>query len=244
MAENQQAMSPKITFILGLLGGVAIISTVGFFTLLPKIYGDKEGKILGAATNSSPTPSATVAQKPPDGSTGDPIKLPPVSSSDYIRGSDNAKITLIEYSDFECPFCLRHEPTIKKILSEYAGKVKLVYRHFPLSFHPQAQKAAEAYECAGEQGKAYEMHDKIFEANAAQNMSIDTWKKIAKDLKLNATKFNDCLDSGKYVSKIQDEQNGGIQAGVEGTPATFVNGRMVSGAVPYEQFKSIIDSVL
>lgn len=243
MAENQSQLSPKITFILGLLGGVAIISTIGFFTLLPKVYGDKEGKILGAATDTAPTPQATAFPEPTQ-ATADPAKLPTVSDSDYIRGDKNAKITLIEYSDFECPFCLRHLPTIEKILSEYKGKVRLVYRHFPLSFHPQAQKAAEAFECAGEQGKPYEMHDKIFEANEARNMNVETWKKIAKDLGLNTSKFNNCLDTGKYVNKISNQQNEGAQAGVEGTPATFVNGRLVSGAVPYEQFKVIIDSLL
>lgn len=243
MPENKPGLSPKITFILGVLGGIAVISTIGFFSLLPKIYGDKEGKALGANTNATPVP--TVAQPQPAATpSGDPSLLPAVSASDYIRGSKDAKITLIEYSDFECPFCQRHKGTIDKILSNYSGKVRFIYRHFPLSFHPEAQKAAEAFECAGEQGKAYEMHDKIYEANAAGTMGVDTWKKAAKDLGLNATKFNDCLDTGKYVSKISQEQNDGAAAGVEGTPATFVNGTLVSGAVPYEQFKTIIDSLL
>lgn len=242
MIENQPKMSPKMTFVFGLLGGVAIISTIGFFSLLPKIYGDNSGKVLGANTNANPSPSATAPE--PQQPAGDPSKLPAVSASDYIRGDVNAKVTLIEYSDFECPFCLRHNPTIDKILTEYKGKVRLIYRHFPLSFHPQAQKAAEAFECAGEQGKAYEMHDKIYQANAAANMSIETWKKTAKDLGLNTTKFNDCLDTGKYASKVSQQQNDGAAAGVEGTPATFVNGKLVSGAVPYDQFKTIIDTLL
>ena len=244
MPEQKAALSPKITFILGLLGGVAIISTIGFFSLLPKIYGSGDGsdKILGTTTGTTPTPAAPQPTQPP---APDSSKLPAVSSSDYVRGPENAKITLIEYSDFQCPFCLRHTPTMEKILTEYKGKVKLIYRHFPLtSIHPEAQKAAEASECAGDQGKFWEMHDKIFEANAASNMSVETWKKIAKDLGLNTTKFNSCLDSGQFASKVNSEQIAGAEAGVEGTPATFVNGRLVSGAVPYEQFKSIIDSLL
>ncbi|KKQ55101.1 MAG: hypothetical protein US74_C0041G0010 [Parcubacteria group bacterium GW2011_GWA2_38_13] len=239
MTENQTKMSPKMTFILGLVGGIAIISTIGFFSLLPKIYGEKDEKVLGSNTNANPSPSATAQEPVPQ-----LASIPEISASDYIRGDKNAKITMVEYSDFECPFCLRHNPTIDKILSEYKGKVRLIYRHFPLSFHPQAQKAAEAFECAGEQGKAYEMHDKIYQANAAANMSIETWKKTAKDLGLNTSKFNDCLDTGKYASKISQQQNDGAAAGVEGTPATFINGKLVSGAVPYEQFKSIIDVLL
>ena len=239
---DQTTMSPKISFILGLLAGIAAVSIIGFIIMLPKSQTWKSAENsnantnVGAQVNPTPTPQEPLQ--------GNPALLPPVSSEDYVRGDANAKITLIEYSDFECPFCSRHAPTIDKILENYKGKVRLVFRHFPLSFHPEAQKAAEASECAGEQGKFWEMHDKIFEANEAKNMSVDTWKKAAKDLKLNTAKFNDCLDSGKYLSKIQNEQADGQAAGVEGTPATFVNGKLISGAVPYEQFKSVIDSIL
>ncbi|MFH2136505.1 MAG: thioredoxin domain-containing protein, partial [Patescibacteria group bacterium] len=93
-------------------------------------------------------------------------------------------------------------------------------------------------------GKFWEMHDKIFAANGAGTMSVDKWKAEAKNLKLNTSKFNDCLDSGKYASEISAEEQAALVAGVEGTPATFVNGELVSGAVPYAQFKQIIDSYL
>ena len=166
-----------------------------------------------------------------------------ITKDDHIRGDFNAPITLVEFSDFECPFCARHYPTMNKILSEYSGKVKWVYKHFPLGFHSNAQKAAEASECAAEQGKFWEYHDKLFE-NFSQGYSLEKFKQWAKDLGLNSGKFNDCLDSGKFAQKVQADYQEGIQEGVKGTPATFVNGRLVSGALPYEVFKQIIESLL
>jgi len=166
-----------------------------------------------------------------------------ITASDHIRGDINAPITLVEFSDFECPFCERHYPTLNKILSDYKGKVRLVYKHFPLGFHPNAQKAAEASECAGEQDKFWEYHDKLFE-NQPQGYSLDKFKQWAEDLGLNSGKFNDCLDSGKYAQKVQTDYQEGTQKGVNGTPATFVNGQLLSGALPYWSFKQVIDGLL
>ncbi|MDP1709639.1 MAG: DsbA family protein, partial [Candidatus Komeilibacteria bacterium] len=167
-----------------------------------------------------------------------------ITKKDHVRGDFKAPITLVEYSDFECPFCERHYPTLKKILSDYAGQVRLVYKHFPLTnIHPNAQKAAEASECADEQGKFWEYHDKLFE-NQPQGYSPDKFKQWAKDLNLNAAKFNDCLDSGKTTAKVQADATDGQGRGVQGTPATFVNGQLVSGAVPYEEFQAVVDQAL
>lgn len=166
-----------------------------------------------------------------------------ITQDDHVRGDFNAPITLVEFSDFECPFCVRHYPTLKKILNDYKGKVRLVYKHFPLGFHPNAQKAAEASECASEQGKFWEYHDKLFE-NQPNGYSLGKFKQWAKDLGLNMNKFNDCLDSGKYAQKVQADYQEGLQKNVQGTPATFINGLLVSGALPYETFKQIIDSLL
>jgi protein-disulfide isomerase/copper chaperone CopZ len=165
-----------------------------------------------------------------------------ITQDDHIRGDFNAPITLVEFSDFECPFCARHFPTLNKILSDYQGKVKLVYKHFPLPFHPNAQKAAEASECAAEQGKFWEYHDKLFE-NFSQGYSLEKFKQWAKELGLDANRFNNCLDSGKYAQKVQKDIQEGNQKGVDGTPATFVNGQLISGALPYEAFKQIIDNL-
>lgn len=160
----------------------------------------------------------------------------------HIRGNKNAKVQLVEYSDFQCPFCERAYPTLQQVLKEYGDKVSLEYRHYPLSFHPFAQKAAEASECAGEQGKFWEFHDKNFENQTS--LSLDAPKVWAKELGLNMNKFVSCLDSGKYAKKVADQTNEGQAKGVNGTPTTFVNGQPVIGAQPYEAFKQAIDAEL
>lgn len=166
-----------------------------------------------------------------------------ITKNDHIRGDFNAPITLVEFSDFECPFCERHYPTLTQTLDKYKGQVRLVYKHFPLGFHPNAQKAAESSECADEQGKFWEYHDKLFK-NQPSGYSLEKFKQWAKDMALNTDKFNTCLDSGKYAQKVQSDLQEGQTKGVQGTPATFVNGQLVSGAIPYESFQQIIAGLL
>lgn len=234
------ANSAKTSFALGLLAGLAAISVAlniffGYLLFKPDST-PKENQIA----QNNPLPSAPSPQV--QGAAA-PVQNFDITKKDHVRGDFKASITLVEYSDFECPFCERHYPTLKKILSDYAGQVRLVYKHFPLGFHPNAQKAAEASECADEQGKFWEYHDKLFE-NQPQGYSTDKFKQWAQDLNLNTTKFNDCLDAGKYAGQVQAEATDGQNRGVQGTPATFVNGQLVSGAVPYESFQSVIDQEL
>ncbi len=157
-------------------------------------------------------------------------------------GPKDAPITIIEFSDFQCPFCARAAPTVKQILKEYDGKVRFVYRDFPLSFHQNAQKSAEAAECADEQGKFWEYHDKLFENQNA--LEISNLKQYAKDLGLDSSKFDSCLDSGKYTKEVEKDTEDGQKYGVTGTPAFFINGKLVSGAQPFKNFATIIDSEL
>lgn len=236
----------RTSFFLGLTSGVAgtsVLALVGLFVLLFAGQGQGIGSTNAGAVNNNVNAVANTNQGA--GEVAAPAAdVPAVTSDDHVWGSENAKVTLIEYSDFECPYCASHKGTIDQVLQNYGDKVRVIFRHYPLSFHPEAEKAAEASECAAEQGKFWEMHDKIFAANNAGTMSVAKWKEEAKNLKLNTNKFNDCLDSGKYASNISDEAASGAAAGVEGTPATFVNGELVSGALPYDQFKQIIDSKL
>jgi protein-disulfide isomerase len=155
-----------------------------------------------------------------------------------------AKVQLIVYDDFECPYCLRHEATLKQIMAEYGDKIVYAFRHFPLSFHENAEKAAEASECAAEQGKFWEMHDQIFADNEASTMGVEQFIKDAKTLGLNVDKFTTCLNSGKYAEKIQNSMNEAATFGVNGTPGNFINGQLLSGALPYEQLKAVIDAEL
>lgn len=158
------------------------------------------------------------------------------------KGNPSAPITIVEFSDYQCPYCSKAESTVAQILSEYKDKVRLVYRDFPLPFHDRAQKAAEAALCAQEQGKYWEMHDKLF-ANQ-QALEPASLKGYARDIGLDGARFDRCLDSGEKAKLVDSSRRAGDEAGVSGTPAFFVNGMMLSGAQPYESFKSLIDSEL
>lgn len=164
---------------------------------------------------------------------------------DAFEGEEDAPVTIIEFSDFECPFCGRfYTQTLGQIKENYikTGKVKLVYRDFPLSFHANAQKAAEAAECAGEQGKYFEMHDKLFEEGVSGGVA--SFKQYAKDIGLNTDDFDDCLDSGKMEDEVQKDFSDGQKAGVQGTPAFFINGKSIVGAQPYSVFEQAIEQEL
>ena len=157
-------------------------------------------------------------------------------------GPKDAPVKIVEFTDYQCPFCGRARPTVNQILDTYKGKVRYVLRDFPLSFHKDSFKAHEASHCAADQGKYWELNKKFFENQ--KEIKIEDIKKHATDLKLNMTTFNQCLDSGKYASKVSADQQYGESVGVSGTPAFFINGRMLSGARPFASFKEIIDDEL
>ena len=157
-------------------------------------------------------------------------------------GPSDAPVTIVEFSDFQCPYCQRLAPTLDKVVEEYGDKVRLVFRQFPLPIHADAQKAAEASLCAADGGKFWEMHDKMFEN--IQQLSVDQLKASAAALGLDEEAFGACLDSGKHAAAVADDLQAGRAAGVTGTPAMFVNGRFLSGAVPYEQLAALIDDEL
>jgi protein-disulfide isomerase len=158
------------------------------------------------------------------------------------RGDPKAPVTIVEFSDFECPFCVRAEETVKKVLAAYPGKVRLVYRDYPLPSHGRAQKASEAALCAGDQNKYWEMHEKLFANTRA--LEVGQLKQYAKDLGLTTDAFDKCLDSGEKAKLVEESKQAGEAAGVNGTPAFFINGRGLSGAQPFEKFKEIIDQEL
>lgn len=187
----------------------------------------------------------TLAEEPFIAEDLNPGDLPP-------KGDPNAPVTIVEFSDFQCPFCRRfYEDTLSQLEEEYinTGKAVLYYRHYPLNFHPMAQATAEAAECANDQSKFWEMHDKIFEEQAAQGTGtieyteedIKTW---AGEIGFNQEEFNSCLDSGKYTEKVQTDFDEGTTAGVDGTPSFFINGERLVGAQPFEAFEAVIDKKL
>ncbi|HWE23378.1 MAG TPA: thioredoxin domain-containing protein [Myxococcales bacterium] len=167
-----------------------------------------------------------------------------VAATGPSRGPDQAPVTIVEFSDFQCPYCGREFPVVERLMKEYDGKVRLVFRHFPLDFHPYAQKAAEAGACAADQGidKFWKMHDKMF--GNQQKLAVDDLKSYAKEVGVDSTRFDKCLDSGEKRALVNADEKAGQQAGVSGTPAFFVNGIFINGAVPYEQFKETVDREL
>ena len=163
------------------------------------------------------------------------------------KGPDEAKVTIVEWSDFQCPFCGRVMPTMKQIESTYGSDVRVLFKHNPLSFHPNAPFAAQAAIAAQKQGKFWEMHDKLFEANNSQKpdaLAKDKVEQMAKDIGLDFTRFQRDVDAPETAEQIRADQAQASKLGANGTPHFFVNGARVSGAMPFESFKTVIDAQL
>jgi|JI10StandDraft_1071094.scaffolds.fasta_scaffold62994_1 protein-disulfide isomerase len=157
-------------------------------------------------------------------------------------GPTDATVTMVTFSDFQCPACGRSYPTVKRIMDQYKGRIRFVFRDFPLSIHPQAPKAAEAAACANEQGKFWQMHDAMFENQ--QKLAVSDLKSTAASLGLDTERFVACLDSGKKTADWQADMEAGKKYGVNSTPSFFINGRLIAGAAPYPAFAQIIDEEL
>ena len=156
-----------------------------------------------------------------------------------FKGPKDAPVTIVEFSDFQCPFCAKAQAVLEQILESYPNQIKLVFRHFPLERNPQAKRAAEAAECAAQQGRFWEYHDQVF-ANAPQ-FGPDRLQAVAEALRLDLQAFSTCLDDGKATARVAEDLADGRQAGVTGTPTFFIDGRLVEGAQPFASFKKIID---
>ncbi len=223
--------NPKMIFVFGLVAGIALTSLAGD---LFANTGSATGTDTAVVNANNTGPSAAASAK----------TLAAVTEDDHVRGDlEKAKVVLIEYSDYECPFCGRHHPTMLDVAEQYGDDVAWVYRHFPLtSIHPQAMPAALAAECANEQGKFWEYTDALFENQS--DLSSSFYTELAGDLGMNTSKFSDCVESEKYAARVKADIASGQAAGATGTPATFVNGTLVSGAVPLSTFTGLIDAAL
>lgn len=158
------------------------------------------------------------------------------------KGPKDAPVTIVEFSDFQCPYCARVGPALKRLEETYGDRLRIVFRNYPLPIHPNAPKAAEAALCAQDQGKFWEMHDKLF-ANQ-QKLQVADLKTTGAEIGLDPRAFAQCLDSGKHEAALRADAEQGTAYGVSGTPAFFINGRFVSGAQPYENFAQIVDDEL
>ena len=254
--ENNSFLSkftPKQTFLTGMGMALALFFIIGFFVLLAVFMrgGDLS---LGQSAAANNQPGAAVPTG--DGLAPQPsgeISLAAVTDKDWIKGKKDAKISIVEFSDTECPFCKSFHPTLQRLLQEYPNDVNWVYRHFPLtSLHSKAPKEAEATECAGElagNDGFWKYLDRLFEITPSNDgLDLAQLPQIAEDVGLNRKKFEECLNSGKYASKIQEQIQAAQAAGGQGTPYSVVvaGGQKipVSGAVPLAQLKTIVDSAL
>lgn len=207
--------------------------------------------VKGTLQAAAPTGNTAPAGPEP---TPDTSQMPAITDADHIRGNKDADVVMVEYSDYECPFCKTYHPTTQQILNDYGDKVALVYRHYPLSFHQNAQKEAEASECIAELGGEeafWNYTDTIFERTTSNGtgFALDQLQPLAVELGVDGTSFQSCLDSGKYAKKVADDLAGGSKAGVSGTPGTILvakNGKrdFVSGAYPVDAVKAQIDALL
>ena len=238
---DQKYLNPISIIIAGLMISIAIYKGGG-------TIGSRAGVPTAAAptaATTSPRPAAAASAK----------DVPPLSASDHIRGNKNAQVLMIEYSDLECPFCKRFHPTAQQVLDQYKDKVAWVYRHFPLDpIHSKADKEAEASECAFELGGEtafWKFIDKVYEVTPSNNgLDAAQLPKIATEVGLDGTKLQACIDSGKYAAKVEEQYQGGIKAGITGTPGTILlnpkSGKtaLIPGAVPFDNVKSQIDTLL
>ena len=177
--------------------------------------------------------------------TTDKLKAPTVevaTAGRPERGGAKATVTIVEFSDYQCPFCKRGEDSAQKVFETYGDKVRIVFRDYPLPFHDRARPAAEAANCANAQSKFWEYNKKLFANQGA--LSDDNLKAYAKDLGLDTAKFDECYAKKPFSAAIDKDLADGVAAGVNGTPAFFINGRSLSGAQPFEKFKEIIDEEL
>ena len=235
----------KLTLI---ISGLLVVAAFLIGMLYTKVqYLEKGGK-ADAGKN-------TANQEAPSAPTQAVAQVPKITDQDHVRGDRNARIALIEYSDLECPFCKKFHPTAQQALDTYKGQLMWVYRQFPLAFHQNAHKESEASECVAALSRNdafWKYIDAIYERTTANGtgFALDKLAPLAVEVGVNQAKFTDCLDKGTYAKKVDDEMSGGSQAGINGTPGNILldtkTGKtvIIPGAVPFEQLKSAIDSLL
>lgn len=233
----------QLLMVLGLIVGAFYVGT-----LKTKVDMLQSGTGAQVAQGGAVQP-----EQPAQPTTADNVPKP--TKDDWVKGDRNATIALIEYSDLECPFCKQFHPTAQKLIEEYEGKVMWVYRHYPLAFHANAQKEAEAAECVGSLGgndAFWKFIDIIYERTTATGTGIALTQlgPIAKEVGVDQTKFQTCLDSGSMADKVQEQMDGGTAAGINGTPGNVLlntktgKTRLIPGAVPLEQLKTEVDALL
>ena len=237
--QNTFSFNPTTIFVIGIIIAILVILSVGFFILLADRLDNNEPAAGSANVNNQPSAAAVA----PSAETRANIAI---SSADHIRGNLEAPVKIIEFSDYQCPYCQRFHVTMQQVMAEYGDDVVWIYKHFPLSsIHPNAESAAIASECVAEQAGNdgfWQFTDAMFAYQSQLGSAL--YLQVAEQIGVDINQFNDCVSSGKYSGKIQADLTLGGQNGVDGTPGNFINGLSVKGAYPFESIKQIIDSEL
>jgi len=224
-------MTETNKFVTGFAVGAVVVAIIAFVVAPSVPNQDKDDLANVAAVVGDGNDPAEAVDEKVD-----------VSEEGHFRGNSDASIVIVEFSDYQCPYCSKFHNTMNDLMAIYPS-IKWVYKHFPLdSIHPYARKAAEASECAGDQNKFWEYNDELFDRQT--EIKPDFFGELAKELKLDTAKFNKCLSSNKYADKVEADYQEGVKAGVRGTPGGFLNGSPLGGAVPLQQMKSKIDALL
>lgn len=223
--------SPKLNFFFGLIIGVAVIALIGF-----GVMALNKGNDQNSSENNS-----VAGEQQQNASDETPVDLK-IESGDYVLGNPDGKIKIFEFTDFQCPYCLVFHDTMHQLIDEYGDDVAWVFKHFPLSSHPLSLPGAMAVECAGEQGKFWEMSDIIFLNQ--ETLAAESFSQFAEELGLDTEQFDTCFAAGPYQDKISSDYNLGIEAGVRGTPTSFIQNQLVPGAIPFDSLKEAVDDLL
>ena len=216
--ENQNSPRKKSR-----AGLITIIVVAVFFIGLVIVFYSLVRENIGVLENQNQSATSHIA-----------------TADDPYKGGAEAGIVIVEFSDYRCPYSFQSFPVVRELISTYGDQIKFIFRDFPLKEY--SQKAAEAGECAHEQDKFWEMHDKLFINQS--DLSVMSIKQYALEVGLDELSFNECLDSGRYASEVQEDFSDGLLAGVDGTPTFFINGHEFQGSVTVDAFKMIIDELI
>lgn len=232
MLNKEKIAANKKIFIAAVIALMAV-SFIALRIAKPKIKSVEIGTVATTTATSTEEKKVNLSDIVSEGQIAEAKPVREISDKDHILGSTSAPVKVIVYSDFECLYCAQFADTLAQARKDFGEKIAIVFRHYPLTeLHQNAELAAEASECAAEQGKFWEMHDGLFKAESEGRLNREAIDKLAKDLKLD--KFASCLDGGKYKEKIAADIVEGREATVSGSPTAFVNGELVTGANPYE----------
>lgn len=250
MKTALESLSPKFIFLFGAAQGFLVLCTIGFFIFLALFIKNDGFAGNAVRVNTGTIPTVTDSGEQPAAAN---VAIRDVDEDrDHIRGGNNAKVTIVTYTDLECPFCKRFHETMAEVMQKYGNDVRMVYRHFPLDqLHSQARAEANATECADEQGKFWELTDIIFKQTTSNDgLDLSKLNEYAKQAGVkDIAKFSSCVQQNKFATKIQEDEADGQGAGAQGTPYSILlgpNGEKVplNGAYPTAQVEQLVDSLL